>query len=447
MQKRRSHKKSRNGCQNCKKWHTKCDEQGPPCNNCLLRKARCVYSRPNESSSGNKGQHLSLRSPQAESASWCMSVDRPPGSIAALCAPYGGPGNLLSLELMHQWSTMTYKCFSGIPEDNHYLQAVLPRSALKYDFMLNCLMAVSSLHIARTVNETEAVKYQNAALEFYNRGSSSFRTNLGSINQDNCHVLYMFSAIAVAIHLAIPAGYPSVLSLATVTFDLLNGCTSIGMMAMPWMVHSPFPIRLFISRIGASKDLIDADARAAFARLRMLIDQQYKTSPRQVERHADDHRPSALAVNEHEFYELAVHYLEICYAEEAKGLLRGFCTTFPSMMGKTFISYIHKRDPFALLLLEHWAVLLDGIDPEFWWMTSIGGRLAQEIAQVLRSEHPDLALEWNDAISWPLIRLGSQVSPLQELSYNEESGWQLVLSENTYENWMNDIGTSDLTHV
>ncbi|XXG95721.1 hypothetical protein Hte_001991 [Hypoxylon texense] len=424
MQKRRSHKKSRNGCQNCKKWHTKCDEQGPPCNNCALRKAKCVYSRP--SAGGNVGDKgaLSIRPKQGETAARRISVDRPPGEFGAICGAYGGPSRLLDLELMHQWSTKTFECFMGIPEDGEYLQRVLPRSALQYDYMLNCLLAISSLHIAQTVEESQSPKYLNAALQFYNRGSSSFRMNLGSINEENALVLYMFSAIAVTVHLSIPQSSPSILSHTTTAFDLLIGCTSIGMMAMPWLLESAFPLRLFLSRMGASKDLIDADAKAAIARLRLLNDARYK--PASEVNYDREEAPGVVIIREHELYEMTIHFLELCYAEEARGVLNGFCTTFPSMAGKPFVSLVAQRDPFTLLIVMHWAVLLNEVDGKYWWMISIGKKLAVEIADLLRTSHPELALEWEDAISWPLIRMGVPVSRSRELSYNEASGWELV---------------------
>ncbi|PVI01714.1 hypothetical protein DM02DRAFT_704298 [Periconia macrospinosa] len=43
---RRSHKKSRNGCIECKKRHIRCDERRPSCANCHIAERTCVFSRP-----------------------------------------------------------------------------------------------------------------------------------------------------------------------------------------------------------------------------------------------------------------------------------------------------------------------------------------------------------------------------------------------------------------
>ncbi|KAI1407239.1 hypothetical protein F5Y13DRAFT_175374 [Hypoxylon sp. FL1857] len=426
MQKRRSHKKSRNGCQNCKKWHTKCDESGPPCNNCTLRKAKCVYNRPKVDSLNNRGS-LTMRSRDAGAELWPITIERPPGDVGALCGAYGGPSRLMELELMHQWSTNTYKAFCGIPEDGEYLQVILPRFALEYDYMLNCIMAISSLQIAKLIGERNATKYVNAGLEYYNRGSSSFRTQLCTMNADNCHVLYMFSAIAIAAQLSIPHHSGSVLDLLVIALDLVNGSTSIGMMGMPWLLNSPFPLRLFISRMGASKDLIDPDSRFALARLHAINDQRNRAASESVS--SDEEGDGVILVRDHELYHMSIEGLEMCFAEEARGLLRGFSTAFPGLAGKPFASLISRSDPFSLLIVMHWAVLLSQLDKNIWWAQSIAEELAIEIAGLLRTHHPILALEWAEPMSWVFNRLGVSTPQSRELSCSsglESECWEVT---------------------
>ncbi|KAI0898964.1 hypothetical protein F4806DRAFT_320219 [Annulohypoxylon nitens] len=416
MQKRRSHKKSRNGCQNCKKWHTKCDESGPPCNNCTLRKAKCVYNRPRETANNDSSLAIRPKSPGNKVViTSTISIERPRGEVGAICAAYGGPSRLLELELMHQWSTDTYKAFCGIPEDVPYLQCLLPRTALQYDFMLNCIMAISSLHIANSAGETNSAKYINAGLEYYNRGSSSFRLAIGKMNPDNAHVLYMFSAIAIAVHLSIPQR-ASTLDLLVVALDLVNGSTSIGMMGMPWLLNSALPLRLFVSRMGASKDLIDPDSKAALARLRAINDLRNQVTSSSVSSEIETDK--IVEMRDHELYEMAIAGLETCYAEEARGLLKGFGTAFPGLAGKPFTSLISKSDPFALLIILHWAVLLGRMDQGIWWAARIAERLAVEVSDLLKMSFPELSLEWADAMVWVQDRMGLSWPQSRELSYS-----------------------------
>ncbi|KAI2610547.1 hypothetical protein GGR54DRAFT_617390 [Hypoxylon sp. NC1633] len=415
MQKRRSHKKSRNGCQNCKKWHTKCDEQGPPCNNCALRKAKCVYNRPKNDGVSQSGA-LTIHSKGREATTYRAHLERPQGNVGSLCASYGGPSRLMELELMHQWSTNTYKTFCGIPEDIEYMQVILPRASLNYDYMLNCILAVSSLHIAASVGEAESARYVTAALEFYNRGSMSFRNKMGTMNSENTHALYMFSALAGAVHMSIPRRTASVLEQVIVAFDLVIGSTSVALMGYPWLLDSPFPIQVFMSRMGASHDWIDADDTAALARLRSINDQLHKSTS-EPNSDTEEERGRVGIVRDHELYDLVISNLETCFAEESRGLLRGFATAFPGQAGgKQFASRLNKSNPFALLLIMHWAVLINRLDDSFWWATSAGRGLVAEILDLLRTYHPLLLLEWEDAINYVVDQVTLPASQSRALS-------------------------------
>ncbi|ETN37377.1 uncharacterized protein HMPREF1541_08368, partial [Cyphellophora europaea CBS 101466] len=43
MPSRRTHTKSRNGCDVCRTRRIKCDETGPPCGKCAVRHLDCQY--------------------------------------------------------------------------------------------------------------------------------------------------------------------------------------------------------------------------------------------------------------------------------------------------------------------------------------------------------------------------------------------------------------------
>ncbi|RYP72529.1 hypothetical protein DL771_004169 [Monosporascus sp. 5C6A] len=48
---RRYHKRSRNGCIDCKRKHIRCDEKKPLCTNCLVKGDTCGYAEAKEASS------------------------------------------------------------------------------------------------------------------------------------------------------------------------------------------------------------------------------------------------------------------------------------------------------------------------------------------------------------------------------------------------------------
>jgi hypothetical protein len=48
LRKRRVHKKSRNGCRNCKLRSVKCDEEKPSCKRCVSYRVLCTYAANND---------------------------------------------------------------------------------------------------------------------------------------------------------------------------------------------------------------------------------------------------------------------------------------------------------------------------------------------------------------------------------------------------------------
>lgn len=123
MPPRRSHAKSRRGCVNCKSRHIKCDEGGPPCERCKTRGTTCEYI-----TSGS--------APKAPSPAEVQKVS-PSEGVTTKANPVKLPADhrLLELQLMHRWSTCTYKsCVTPQANDEELWEQKVPVLAVQYDF-------------------------------------------------------------------------------------------------------------------------------------------------------------------------------------------------------------------------------------------------------------------------------------------------------------------------
>ncbi|KAI0105262.1 hypothetical protein GGR51DRAFT_196608 [Nemania sp. FL0031] len=424
MQQRRSHKKSRRGCLNCKKWHTKCDESGPPCNNCTLRNAKCEYAW----AKGDKMAALvqARKSPSSSSSISTTSnpedrsLTEPGGLVMKECR------RMLELELMHCWSTNTYKSLCSVPEDHHYMQFILPQEALRYDFLLNGIFVAAALHRSTTAPEPEARGYFNVAMELYDRASRSFRTHLERMDPATYHVLYIYSSMTAFINIAFSqcnfteGSELNTLSTVAVAFDLLNGSVNIAKTDFQRLLDSPVPIRAYLNYGFASTVVLNPDARTALSRLSHL-NELYHTSLYQGATPSDDLSiaitPFSDAVSTTSStparpWETAIGLLQLCFAEQQRGLLRGFCFVFPGGAGPDFTAAVKASNPMALLILMHWTVLIDHAGEEFWWAKKLGKRLALGIWKAMqlvppRSSSPTLLTpEWGESISWVFTQLG-----------------------------------------
>ena len=63
------------------------------------------------------------------------------------------------------------------------------------------------------------------------------------------------------------------------------------------------------------------------------------------------------------------------------------------MLPDSFVMELKKKETLALVILAHYAVLLHGIN-EQWWEEGRGSQLVEAICQMLPSE-------WQPAVRWP----------------------------------------------
>lgn len=134
MATRRPHRKSRNGCLTCKKRRVKCDELGSPCGPCRARAIHCEYAGTKRLSKPSAEKDLS---------------DNASATLSSVGAYWSASRRILELELLHQWSTVTYKSYCGTVEDEYWnWQVLVPRLAMQHDCLLHAILAMSALEIA-----------------------------------------------------------------------------------------------------------------------------------------------------------------------------------------------------------------------------------------------------------------------------------------------------------
>ncbi|KAI1263270.1 hypothetical protein F5Y18DRAFT_134091 [Xylariaceae sp. FL1019] len=344
----------------------------------------------------------------------------------------GDPGGLvfsecrrrLELDLMHCWSTTTYKSLCSVPEDHHYMQLILPQEALRYDFLMNGIFVASALHRVTMVPEPEARQYYNTAMELYDRASRSFRTHLGKMSPETHHMLYMFSSLAAFINIAFSqcnftdGDELNTLSTVAVAFDLLNGSVNIAQADFERLLESPVPVRAYLSYGTARCDMLDPDTQGALARLEILNEiyhsYRYKgstpLSPDDASG-ANTQRSGSPPIPVTP-WSTAVGLLRRCFAEDLRGVFRGFCFVFPGAAGPDFTAAVKTADPMALMILMHWTVLLGRAQGEYWWAKDLGPRLAVGIWKAMQlialspSASPImLSPEWAQSIDWVCSKL------------------------------------------
>ncbi|RYP53580.1 hypothetical protein DL768_001444 [Monosporascus sp. mg162] len=315
----------------------------------------------------------------------------------------------------------------GIPEEESYLSCVMPREALKHKFLLDGIFAVAALDIARSSEEPDATKYEHIALEYYNRGSATFRALLADIPPDTYHLMFIFATAAAVMVLGLPQGTGdsedemSAVGRIITLADLFSGALLIVYAGWDKLVDAPYPFREALSakvdsleilarncpvepdelpyRL-ASLDLLDDEIKMALARLDSVNNELHGSA--QVAEEGHD-TAEGVARSVHEIYRLAIFWLKENFAERA---VKGYFLSFFSLAGQDFTAAMKKAEPVALFILLHWAVALDAAGRDQWWAKGVGRQLVVETSDILQSSQLALMPDGRDGIAWVRQRVG-----------------------------------------
>ncbi|KAB8256320.1 hypothetical protein BDV32DRAFT_97268 [Aspergillus pseudonomiae] len=385
---RRAHTKSRNGCDQCKKRRVKCDEKGPPCSNCVTRELRCTYLNTpaarniaSSSSASPNSIHPGL-GPTSDEASHPFV-----GATANVPFTYS---RKRELELMHKFSTDTYRSLCNKESDHYVWQVVMPRKALEHDFLMSGILAVASLHTASALEPPQALSYLDTALEYHNQGLAPFRHAIASLTPLNCDAVFAHSVITIMICIYLPrlpgsrGESSSMIENLIFVFELLKGVAKIFSITRSWLENN-----LFVSKngfFGKSDAPLDAGAEAALTRLADL----------------NDTLLSSIEPDQHSIIKDAISHLHRSFARYAHEQDAASVLSWLACVDKEFVHVVCRRQPLALLVLMHWGVLLAKLDGKTWWARNSGSALVSEILVALQAGDA----RWEEAVLWPKQKLG-----------------------------------------
>ena len=382
MPARRQHHKSRFGCFSCKTRRVKCDESGPICGSCRARNTVCRYESPN----------LCWQEPSTKSATTKKALN-PRSSAPALASLERS--RCLELQLLHRWSTDTYKSVSASAvNDDLVWQIGVPEMALKHDFLLNGIFAVSAFDLAR-VCKNDNTCYVSAALEYQDLAFRGFRRQLDKMTSDSREPVLYFSLLLMALSLAssqavMPGGeIDSKVQRTVDLFELLRGIGAVMLSDQDYYSKHPvFRDVILITdlpRLPLAKDTEMAIRRLSELndkRMPSLHDKSFGSSPESIPYNG---------------CKKALFWLTECFATCIDVRHRGYCLAWIAYAGHDYVEAIQKKDNVALLIMAHWGVLTELLGSEYWWARNFGKSLIGEISDEILSGADKVT---RDAIAW-----------------------------------------------
>ncbi|PBK96441.1 hypothetical protein ARMGADRAFT_696543 [Armillaria gallica] len=154
----RPHHKTRSGCKTCKQRKVKCDEDFPTCKNCTRRGIECVWGHTSKHDVKRSGGSMLVEQP---------SLNENPLSKWPVA---NSSSDLLTLELMHHYSTSASYTLSSDPGAAAIWRSIIPKMAFdpQNHCLLYAILAFSALHIHHVDSTSPFVdRYAVAASAYY----------------------------------------------------------------------------------------------------------------------------------------------------------------------------------------------------------------------------------------------------------------------------------------
>ncbi|KIX94510.1 uncharacterized protein Z520_09896 [Fonsecaea multimorphosa CBS 102226] len=399
MPPRRSHQKSRRGCLACKVAHVKCNEAGPPCGRCELRATTCEYTSPGPG----------LQQPQDLSSGHGPPIQPagPSPELQPLEEPlFPNEVRVLELQLMHRWSTVTYKSlYSKVAGDDYIWQTAVPRWSLQHDFLCAGLFALSAFEAASCCSSssgTGRAKYLRAAVEYQTVALNNFRRHLQhqETNPESYEIVLCFSLMLMVLALAssqfmselagdASQGDGDSMVLNTLThFELLRGCgTVLGANAEQYLAQNSYVQKLTLFE-NLPRLPFDSETAAAMSKLNTANERRIISTVGE----SYEHRVQQVA--HFEACKKAISLLEECFAKcvgvgQDDDDYQGYILGWLNMAGEEYVNAIKGNDHVALLVLMCWGALVEKLGRRVWWAKDFGRLLVEEISEMTLNQTAD----------------------------------------------------------
>lgn len=296
----------------------------------------------------------------------------------------------LDTELMMQWCNSTYRTVSRDSSVERIWQATIPQEAMHHAFLRHGLLALSALDRARTAGQGSsrdehlkiAQMHQTQAMTGL---TSTRKTGLGQ-SQSTSNAVFAVACITILYALAYPL-FKRPVGNDTATLDDLCDVFEQSRQAVAIMTEVVDDVKggelnPLIQRDDSRPKMPDT-SRLAILSLRRL----------------NGILAAGHAHHETEVYETTMQHLSTALERLAGGGEPGvIAIRWIHSIPSRFIELVRGQQPFALVILAHFAVVLHSLRG-YWWMGDWGMDVLEAIGQSLDTE-------WRPYISWVVDATG-----------------------------------------
>lgn len=288
---------------------------------------------------------------------------------------------------MHRWSTVTYETLSAsFLEDAPIWQLAIPEVAYKHDFLLHGIFAMSAFDMARSCKADHA-RHISTALEYQDLAFRGFQARLREPMSDSYEALLYFSILLVPLDLAsaqfLTAGgeLDSRIHHTIVQYELSRGAALL-VISKPDVISTHPLFRKVVKMSDLPQVPLDTGTEIALGKLFELNERRCQSSLGNTAMSQED-RILYLGCKK------ALCWLSECFATCLQPPYQGYCLQWIVAAGDGYYIAMKKKDRVALLILAYWAVLVENLGLDYWWVGSFGKSLVSEISREILGDADD----------------------------------------------------------
>ncbi|KAF2825576.1 hypothetical protein CC86DRAFT_394516 [Ophiobolus disseminans] len=353
---RKSHRKSRAGCKNCKTRRIKCDERKPHCANCKRRDVQCAYPTHNPVLDPESGEGLKS----------CEDL------------------RLSEIELTYHWSTTTSQSLSAWSSGGVVWQSLFEDVALNHRHVIHLMFSLTALQLAHC-RPSRRSQYIETADYHYERGLTGLTHDISNIGTENCDAILLSVQLICFVNWAKGPQVGEYLAFGNhgrsdwlVMFRGIRstlesfGSENFSKTHTPAVKSKGRPLPTLSEPAGYQLHLSELRDHVA-------VTSQPADSPKNVK---------------------AVDVLKECYDSRYGGIDTEYHVVFAWLyrMDDDFLDRLQGRDAIPLIIFAHFVVLMQEMET-FWYMKGWTHHVMSGIFESLEREHTP----W---IRWPMAKVG-----------------------------------------
>ena len=373
---KRSHRKSRLGCTNCKLRKVKCDETYPVCRGCRLRRTKCEYGHTNlrKDVSSEMSTFLTASSSSKSSPVGMTSIVREP----LFCHP---SIDSVDMKLLWFYTSATHKSLSYADDKqssmNDMLQTVIVQHAFEGSFLMDSILELASLHMQSLGQAPEPTR----ALEYRARSFEGYRKAIEDADPKTFGALLANSVLRPVL-----------------STQFFRDPKFKDLYILDWMLL--WRGVALIRDLTSVSSIAKSSMEPLFARPPLEPDASLAAIPKQLLLMVSFIDSEDEDSTEMQTYQESLRALASLFANLKKGVdsimaLRIF--TWPTVIPHRLLELAQTRRPRALVILAHYAAFLKLLQ-NIWWLVGVGDRAIRDICYVPGPE-------WHKYLSIPLSAL------------------------------------------